>query len=278
MKRCDLHIHSEFSDSDADIEGIFKIADSKGVGCIAITDHDTIDGVERAAYYSKIYDIELIPAVELSVVRNDAEVHILGYFIDTSNPNLRQSLIKVNALRRERLSIMIEKLQSLGLDLDKDEVFSKIKNNTPTRLHLALSMVEKRIVTSLSEAFRKYLAPGRPGYAAQFFKWTAAEAIQLIKESGGLSFLAHPQLLKEQSWIEEFVALGLDGLEVVYPRFSPAKISYYKSIADKFGILKSGGSDAHGSYKNFTNVGEVTIPYSWIEDMKQRKPEILRHG
>ncbi|UCD15655.1 MAG: PHP domain-containing protein [Candidatus Omnitrophota bacterium] len=272
-KRCDLHIHSKFSDSDADIEDIFKAAVSKGVSCIAITDHDTVDGMEKAILYSKSYNIELIEAIELSVAMADTEVHILGYLIDSKNKKLKEAVAQIKKLRRERLASMIERLNKIGVKLDREEVFSKIKNNTPTRLHLALAMVEKGVVTSLVEAFRRYLAPGRPGYVGRF-KYSVKEAIDLIKECAGLSFLAHPQALKSESWIGEFVSWGLDGLEVVYPRFSEAKTLYYKNIADKYGLLKSGGSDAHGTFKKFTNVGDVTVPYSWVQEMKQRKIKI----
>ncbi|MFH1319001.1 MAG: PHP domain-containing protein [Candidatus Omnitrophota bacterium] len=270
-KRCDLHIHSKFSDSDADIEDIFRMAASKNVGCIAITDHDTVDGIERARVYSKSYNIELVEAMELSVAKGQEEVHILGYLIDADNEKLKESLAKVKELRRQRLLAMIDALNKTGIKLDKEDVFSRINNNnTPTRLHLALSMVEKGIVSSLVEAFSRYLAVGRPGYVGRF-KFSVKEAIDLIKECGGLSFLAHPHAIGNQSWIDEFVSFGLDGLEVVYPRFSEAKKLHYKRLADRLGLLKSGGSDAHGSYKKFTSVGDVTIPYSWVQEMKQRK-------
>jgi predicted metal-dependent phosphoesterase TrpH len=268
-KKCDLHIHSIHSDSDAELEDIFKKAQEKGLSCVAITDHDTVDGVGRAIELSKKYNIELIEAFEFSALYNDTEVHILGYFIDSKNEKLKKALAIVKEARVERMDIMMSKLEGIGVKVDKNEVFSKIKDNVPTRLHLGIHLLEKGIVKTLIDAFRKYLSPGKPAYVARF-KYTAKEAVQLIKEAGGLAFLAHPHMLSDKSWIEKFVEIGIDGLEVVYPRFSEAKKLLYKETADKYGLLKSGGSDAHGSYKKFTNVGEVTIPYEWVEEMKSR--------
>lgn len=269
MKKCDLHIHSCFSDSDMDVEAIFKRAESKGLCCIAITDHDTLAAIEEAKVYSQNYGIELIEGVELSATKEDTEIHVLGYFIDSRSKNLGDALVDMRRLRVERLLVMVDKLIALGKKLDKPEFLSRIENKMPTRLHLGLYLMEKGVVPSLWEAFRKYLSPGKPAYAGRF-KYSVPEAIQLIKAAGGLAFLAHPFMLSQQFWIDEFVAGGMDGLEVVYPRMSEAKIILYRDKADSAGLLKSGGSDGHGSYKKFTNVGDVTIPYEWVEEMKRR--------
>jgi len=268
-KRCDLHIHSNFSDSDADLETIFKQAKEKGLACIAVTDHDTLDGMDSARTYSESYDIELIEGLELSAEHKGAEVHILAYFVDSENEKLKSELFQIKELRRERLLWMGEKLNSLGVKVDIEELFSKIKGAIPTRLHLALYLLEKGKVKNLRQAFQKYLSPGQPAYRARF-KYSVEEAIQLIRKFGGLSFIAHPHVIPDQSWVEEFISLGVDGLETVYPTMSFAKSSLYKNMAIKFQRLQSGGSDAHGSYKEFVGVGQVSIPYAWVEDMKSR--------
>jgi len=270
IKKCDLHIHSVFSDSDATIEEIFKTAKEKGVSSIAITDHDTVDGLALARKASDTYGVELVEGIELSAQKDDIEIHILGYFMDYQNEKLKRELSDICILRKERLVKMIDKLKTLGLKLNSDEIFAKTKNAIPTRLHLALYLIQKGYAKSIGQAFEKYLSPGKPGYIARF-KYSIEEAIKLIKNYGGLAFLAHPNAIPDQSWIEEFISLGIDGLEVVYPRFSNAKILMYKNMADKFGILKSGGSDAHGSYRDFTKIGDVTVPYEWLEAMKKKK-------
>lgn len=269
-KKCDLHIHSVFSDSDATMDEIFKAAKANFLAAIAITDHDTIDGISEARKYSEIYGVELIEGIEISAQKDDIEVHILGYFIDSQNPELRKELADIYSLRKERLIKMIEQLNQIGLKLNSEDIFKKTKNAIPTRLHLALYLIEKGYAKSIGEVFTKYLSPGKPGYLA-YFKYSVEEAIKLIQRYGGLAFLAHPIVLPDQSWIEEFASLGMDGIEVVYPRFSHAKTLLYKNMADKLGLLKSGGSDAHGSYRDFTKIGSVTIPYEWVTAMKEKK-------
>ncbi|MFA5007601.1 MAG: PHP domain-containing protein [Candidatus Omnitrophota bacterium] len=270
FKKCDLHIHSAFSDSDATIEEIFKAAKSKGVSAIAITDHDTVNGLYEAKKASKAFGVELVEGIELSAQKDDVEVHILGYFIDSQSEELKKELSDIYILRKERLVKMVDKLKTLGLKLDSEEVFAKTKNAIPTRLHLAIYLIKKGYVKSVGQAFEKYLSPGKPGYIARF-KYSVEEAIKLIKNYGGLAFLAHPNAIPDQSWIEEFVSVGIEGIEVIYPRFSNAKILMYKEMADKLNILKSGGSDAHGSYRDFTKIGDVTIPYEWLTAMKEKK-------
>ncbi|MCQ9204719.1 MAG: PHP domain-containing protein [Omnitrophica bacterium] len=264
---CDLHIHSDFSDSDASLESIFRQARQKNLRCIAITDHDTIEGVAKARLYSKIYDIELIEGIELSAQYKDCEVHILGYFIDIDDQSLRTELKQVRELRKERLLWMTRKLNCLGVEVDEKELFCIIKEAIPTRLHLALYLLQKGKVNSLREAFKKYISPGKPAYKVRT-KYSAQEAIGLIKKYRGVAILAHPHMIPDQSWIGEFISLGIDGLELTYHNMSQAKRSLYTNMAIESGLLRSGGSDAHGSYKEFIEVGGITIPYDWVQEMK----------
>jgi predicted metal-dependent phosphoesterase TrpH len=147
--KCDLHIHSNFSDSDAKIEEIFIKAKEKNLSAIAITDHDTIGGLSEADRQSKIYGIECIEGLELSAQKNDIEVHILGYFIDTKSKLLKDSLAEVCTFRNNRFISMAQNLRSLGLAVDIDEVLLSITSSIPTRLHLGLYLVHKGIVKSL---------------------------------------------------------------------------------------------------------------------------------
>lgn len=268
QKKCDLHIHSIFSDSDMSVEDIFKEAKQADLSCISITDHDTIDSVKEAQKYSRVYDLEFITGIELSANYKDSEVHILGYFIDDTSERLRSELKKLKDLRLERILDMAGKLDSLGVCVDKEELLLRIGVGIPTRLHLALYLLEKNKVKSLQAAFKKYLAPGKPAYISRF-KFSAEEAINFIKSYGGVSFLAHPHMVFDQDWVEEFISFGLDGLEVIYPTMSSAKSSVYENFAIKFNLLRSGGSDTHGSYKKFTGVGMTSIPYDWVQEMKK---------
>lgn len=268
--RCDLHIHSRFSDSDLEVEDIFKQAKAKNLRCIALTDHDTFDAIPLAREFSKKYDLELIEAFELSAQHQGVEMHILGYFVDCDNQEFRQELSNIRELRRERIVEMAEALVTIGIKVDVEELLSQIGDKMPTRLHLALYLLNKGIVSSLHQAFKNYLSPGKPAYRGRF-KYSVEEAVRLIKQYQGLSFLAHPHMIPKQAWVEEFLASGLDGLEVRYSSMSKSKSRLYEDMVEKLGLLKCGGSDAHGSFKEFTEIGKVTVPYAWVEEMKKRR-------
>jgi len=276
-KICDLHIHSNYSDSDAAVEEIFKEASSKKICCLSVTDHDNIDGLDEAKHFSQYYGVELVEGIELSTYYDNSEVHILGYFINTQSLSLKNELSAIRELRRERIIAMADKLNSLGVKVDKEKLFLKIRHAIPTRLHLALYLCQMGAVSSLWEAFKRYLSPGKPAYVGRF-KYSVKEGIQLIKNNMGLAFLAHPYILPDISWVDEFASFGLDGLEIFYPRISEEKISLYSKIADRLSLLKSGGSDAHGSFKKFTEIGRATIGYEWVAKMKERRAILVSHA
>ncbi len=267
-QRCDLHIHSNFSDSDATVESIFREASEKKIFCLSITDHDTVENVNQARTYSKAYNVGLIEGIELSAQHQDTEIHILGYFSDAENSDLKKELVFLKKLREERIICMAEKLNSLGVFVDVKELFTDMRGAIPTRLHLGLYLLRKKHVSSLRQAFSKYLSPGKPAYKSRF-KFSVREAIEFIKKFGGISFLAHPHIIPYQSWIEEFISLGVNGLEVVYHNMSQRKKILYEGIVQKNKLLRSGGSDAHGSYKEFTQIGSVTVPYDWANKIKE---------
>lgn len=274
MLKADLHIHSHYSDSDLSVEDIFSQAKRENIKAIAITDHDTIDGVRKGGGLSKRYGVEFIEGIELSSYYNGSEVHILGYFVDIGNKNFLKVLKGVKDLRQERLIKMAEKVNSLGMKIDIDELVFRLNEKIATRLHLALYMLEKKQVDSVWEAFKKYLSPGKPAYVGGF-KFSVQEAITLIKEACGIAVLAHPHLLFNKEWIKEFIDYGLDGIEVFYPKVTSQLVDYYQNIADRYGLFKCGGSDSHGSYKKFTRIGEITIPYDWVEKLKDGKRSLL---
>jgi predicted metal-dependent phosphoesterase TrpH len=268
-KFCDLHIHSSFSDSDATIETIYLKAKEKGLCCISVTDHDTLDAAGGARLLSARYGIEYIEGIELSAQKDNSEVHVLGYFVDVKNRALQEAIAQMRKLRMERIAAMAEKLNALGLKVDKDEILKETCGCVPTRLHLGAHLVKKGIVKSYNEAFDKYLGVGRPAYVSRF-KFSVGEAVSLIRAASGLSFLAHPHLLTNQAWVEEIARAGIDGLEVNYLLLPDAKKYMYDDIIKRYGLLKSGGSDAHGSFKKHTDIGKINVPYEWVQAMKDR--------
>ncbi|MCM8823783.1 MAG: PHP domain-containing protein [Candidatus Omnitrophica bacterium] len=273
-KFADLHIHSDFSDSDLSLEEIFKRAKELSLSCIAITDHDTTDGLDIAKKLGITFNIELIEGIEITANKDGVEIHILGYMIDYHQALFIEALEQIKQVRKERLLKTISKLISLGVDIDSEDFFSNYKNVMPTRLHLALYMVEKNYVHSIWDAFKKFFSYGKPAYIPHF-RYRVEEVISMIKSVGGLAFLAHPHYLPNREWIREFVEQGLDGIEVIYPRYSQEQIDYFKNLADSYNLLKSGGSDAHGSYKDFTSIGQFKVPYEWVEVMKDEQRHFL---
>ncbi|MCK4809370.1 MAG: PHP domain-containing protein [Candidatus Omnitrophica bacterium] len=274
MEKADLHIHSAYSDGSLSIEDIFKQSREKGLRCIAITDHDTVEGALEAEGLTELFGVEFIKGIELSAEYDKTDVHILGYFVDTYNKNLLNELKDMKQFRRERLISMAKKVNSLGGRVDIDELVCQINQKVATRLHLALYMLEKKQVNSVWEAFKKYLSADKSAYVRKS-SFSVREAITLIKQADGLAVLAHPHFLPSNGWFKKFVHWGLDGMEVIYPGFSPRVISYYTRLADSLGLFKSGGSDSHGTHKQSTPIGKITIPYSWVETMKDAKRPLL---
>lgn len=274
MKKADLHIHSFYSDSSLSFEDIFYEANKENISCIAITDHDTIENHGLIRELQDRYQIECIPGVEISAYKDGVELHVLGYFIEDDTIAFREYQENVRKSRKERLVFIIEKLKELGIIVDKDEFLSYIEDKTTGRLHLALYLRDKGYVRSVLDAFKLYLSPGKPAYVDRV-KLEVKEAIKLIRESHGLPFLAHPHILANTDWIKEFVEYGLAGLEVIYPKYTPEQINKYCMLAENLGLLKSGGSDSHGEYKEFTRIGKVTIPYEWVKEMKDERERVF---
>jgi len=265
--RADLHIHSSYSDSDYSPQDIFAKAKKEGLGCIAITDHDTLAAFPEAYALGETCGIECISGIEISAEKEGLEIHILGYCVDHTNERFLEALRGVREIRRKRIFSMAEKISSLGMVIDMGEFSKTIEGKVPTRLHLALYMVKMRFVPNLWEAFKRYLSPGNPAYVGRF-RFSVEEAIRLINNAGGVAVLAHPHFLPYKKWLGEFIAQGLGGIEVAYPKYTPRTICRYSLVAEEFGIVKCGGSDSHGNFKEFTDIGGVTIPYEWVQGVK----------
>ena len=264
----DLHIHTHFSDSTSSPEEVVAQAQAFGLSCISITDHDTFEGVVPTKLAASPVGLEVITGIELSSDVEGRDIHILGYFFDQVRGPLLDELDKIQQGRVDRIKIMISKLKSLGLkNIEEAEVLSLTKSRSVGRLHLATIMLQKGYVTSVPEAFQRFIGENGPAYADKF-KVSTYDAIKLIKDSGGLSVLAHPLITNRDQLIPGFVEAGLDGIEVYYPRHSPTAVQFYENIAEKHGLLKTGGSDAHGQIKHDSSIGKTKISYELVQRMK----------
>lgn len=269
MKRlADLHIHTHFSDSTSSPAEVIEQAHENGLDCIAITDHDTVDGVQPAVEAAGTYGIEVLPGIELSSEINGKDVHILGYLLDCEQGEFVGQIRHIQNARVERMREMIGKLKAMGVDdITLKEVCALAQSDSVGRPHLATVLREKGWVKSHQTAFDKFLAEDAPAYVPKF-KQTPYEAIALIRKAGGVAVLAHPMLTRVDELIPGFVEAGLGGLEVYYPNNTEHVIRFYEGLAKKYRLVATGGSDAHGSVKKHTYIGKLKIPYALVEKLK----------
>jgi predicted metal-dependent phosphoesterase TrpH len=269
VKFADLHLHTDFSDSTYTPQALIDISKKKGLSCIAVTDHDTVDGIEPCLKAAK-QDIEILPAIELTAEHNGLEVHILGYLIEYKNEQLIKKLNFLKQKRIERMGKIIKKLKDLNIEIKEHEIQEFSGRGTIGRLHLARLMLKKGYINSLSEAFQKYIGDKSPAYICGFHL-NPQEAIKLIEDVQGIAVLAHPYSLDQDDLIPLFVSYGLKGLEVYYPEHSPQQTAYYENLAGKYNLLITGGSDCHGDAKPEAKIGSIKIPYELVERLKKVK-------
>ncbi len=271
-KFADLHTHTNFSDGTFSPQEVIRLAKQSNLYAIAITDHDTVRGLDAAQEESLRQGIEFIPGIELTAETNSAEAHFLGYFIDWRQRWLQDKLQEIANVRVERMHQMVEKLKSLGIEIEAEDVFKLAGRGSVGRLHLARAMQEKGIC-SVHEAFQKYIGDKGPAYVVRFML-SPKEAIGVIIRLRGVAVLAHPYNLEQKDIISSFVDMGLRGIEVYYPEHDANTVQYYKSLAEKSGLLVTGGSDFHGTAKPDVSLGKVRIPYGLVENLRAAKPKI----
>jgi predicted metal-dependent phosphoesterase TrpH len=270
VKFADLHLHTCFSDSTyTPLELILGVAKA-GLSTIAVVDHDTTEGIAQTIEIARSKGIEVLPGVELSAEHEGVEIHVLGYLIDYESKVLQEKLDYLKQNRIERIFKIVDKLKEVGVPLDPESVFDIAKQGTVGRLHIARAMVKEGLVSSTSEAFRKYIGDKCPAYVCGF-KFTPIEAIKLIKDSKGIPVLAHPYTLHKDELITEFAEKGLMGLEAYYPEHSQSMVNFYLNLAKKFNLLVTGGSDCHGNAKSGIKIGSIKIPYELVEKLKEAK-------
>ncbi|MFA5155848.1 MAG: PHP domain-containing protein [Candidatus Omnitrophota bacterium] len=273
MAFADLHLHTVFSDGTYTPAELVQRAAKNGLAAIAVVDHDTVGGIELSIEAGKASDLEVLPGIELSTELEDKEIHILGYLIDYKSPLLLEKLDFLKRCRIERVYKITDKLKEIGIDLKPEAVFDIAKEGVPGRLHIARAMVKQKIIRSTFEAFQKYIGDNCPAYVSGF-KLSPSEGIQLIKAAKGVPVLAHPYSLNQDELIPQLVSYGLMGLEVYYPEHSQSMVNYYLDLAQKNGLLATGGSDCHGSAKPDIRIGLVKIPYELVEKLKQAKERL----
>ena len=268
-KFIDLHTHSDYSDGTDRPGRILSKAVRAGLSAIAITDHDSIAGQQEAIEIAEGLGIEYITGIEFSTKHNRTKYHILGYFIEPGNQQLIATEKSLLEQRMERGRKMLEKLANIRKPLEFDDVLTFFTGNCLTRLHIAKAMVKRGYVRNVQEAFDKYIAKGKPAYVPRKGLYTK-EAIKLIHQAGGIAVWAHPFIMGKLSHLPDLLSWGLDGIEVYYPKHSPENVKILEKYADKYGLVKTGGSDYHGKGTDMEEIGKFKVPYSLLEAMKER--------
>jgi Predicted metal-dependent phosphoesterases (PHP family) len=273
VSKIDLHIHSSASDGRFAPAEIVRKSVEQGVTIIAISDHDTVDGIAPALEAAKAFaSLKVIPSVEISTDNASGETHVLGYFIDYTDQELKITLERLRDSRRERAQGMIAKLKNLGIHIDWRRVQEIAGSGTIGRPHIAQAMLEKGYITSLQEAFTKYIDRHGPAYVERD-KITPIEAVKLILRANGLPVLAHPFTIDNpETMVAELSAAGLVGIEAYYASYTADETRKLVSLASKYNLITTGGSDYHGlDASNETMIGAVEVPIESAEQLV--KPE-----
>ncbi|MDR1830584.1 MAG: PHP domain-containing protein [Candidatus Fibromonas sp.] len=265
-KNIDLHLHTLHSDGMLTVEALLKLAASKNISCVSITDHDTFAAYATAPQIAESMGMELIPGIEISSVDKGRDIHILGYFCDIQNAEFSAALGIQHERRKDRVRESLGKLRKLGIDIEYSLVEQFCTGVSIGRPHIALAMVTMGHIRTISEAFDRYLKEGAPAYSPPI-GMASEEAISLIKKTGGLAVMAHPEYTKADDLIPKLVEWGIEGIEV-YNYKTAKNIKKYKKIAQKYGLVETGGSDFH--YEGTTLLGEQHLPYSIVENLRAR--------
>ncbi len=243
----DLHIHTTASDGMLTPLQVVDRAVERKLAGIAITDHDTVEGLPAAISHNRArgYGLDIIPGIELNTEYKDAEVHILGYYIDYTHTALLHYLEHLKTARYHRAEKMVQQLRKMGFMLEFKRVQQIAGSDLIARPHIARALIEKGYVFSVKEAFDKYISKGRPAYVPRY-KFKPEKAVELIRQAGGVSILAHPGLLQSDFLVEKVIRLGIEGIEAYYPEHSSQETAKYLAMAACHGLLVTGGSDFHG--------------------------------
>jgi 3',5'-nucleoside bisphosphate phosphatase len=242
----DLHVHTSASDGTMTPGAVVRQAVNHGVRYLAITDHDTVSGIDEALEAAREFAIDIIPGIEINVDVALDEVHILGYFLDHRHPAFLEKLEKLQHSRSRRVEKIIEKLAGENILLDKEAIDKHHLGDSIGRPHVARALVDMGAAVDVKEAFDKYLKRGGACYVPRE-KIPVREAVQMVREAGGIPVLAHPAFIEcFEQYFNELLDCGLMGIEAYYPYHTDLQTEYFVNLAKKHGLTVTAGSDFHG--------------------------------
>ena len=285
--RVDLHLHTTVSDGALRPEELVRAASIAGIQVMAVTDHDSVDGIRDAERAASDLSIQVIPGIEVSASLDDNDVHVLGYFLDPGDRVLREALSRLQEGRVAQARSMVERLAELGCPLDWDRVMAIAQGGSVGRPHIARALIERGYVGSVDEAFSRFLRRGGPGYV-EGQKLLPQEAVSLIIEAGGVPSLAHPIIVGASDYrldldrlLPIMVEAGLEGIEAYYKGYTPEVTAFLFGLASRYRLVPTGGSDFHGGgVVADAELGAVEVPWETVERLRdrQRRPGYAPDG
>ncbi len=271
-KYVDLHLHTTKSDGLLTPEELVKTAYKLKYKTIAITDHDTLEGISEGREAAEKYGIEVIPGSELTAYYYNHEIHILEYFIEPDDKHFLKYLNKFKNARFERAKEMVRLLNKIGIDIDFNEIIKKYDSAALGRPHIARELVEKGYASEMQEAFKNFLVPGKPAYVPKYLIGPR-EIIQLIRDCNGIPVFAHPYYyFNYEALLKKMVDMGLMGIEVYHTYHPPHLVKKLKSLAKKYNLLITGGSDAHSGPKGkYLPFGNIRLPQIIAKNLRKAR-------
>ena len=281
----DLHTHSLYSDGTDSPEELVRLAVNGGLSGLALTDHDTSEGCGHLLKAGAEAGLRVLTGIEISCLHGPLSLHMLGYGIEPDDRLLQERLTRLQEGRAERNRKILARLNDLGIRINREELRGMSPQGQAGRPHIARLLVDKGVVSSMEQAFHRFLGRGRPAHVKRFC-YSAIEAIGFIHQAGGIAVLAHPgqidpSLRLQPSLVRELAARGLDGLETVYPSHSPAVRAGLERLASRHHLVKTGGSDYHGANRSSGGLatGDDTVcPPDTILDEIDRRLDRIRGG
>lgn len=264
----DLHLHSTASDGSLAPADVVALAQRNGVKIMALTDHDSLDGLPAALERAVEAGIRIIPGIELSVSEQNMDVHLLAYGFDPSDVRLLEAIARYRESRHDRARKILLRLKGLGIRIPIEEIEEIARGGAIGRPHVAEALMVNGHVETFHEAFQRYLGHHAPAYVAKHTV-SLEEAVEVVRDAGGVTVLAHPGTLNRDAWIAGLARRGLDGIEVWHSKHGPADINRYREIARAHGLIMTGGSDFHGERTPDVSIGSVAVPEQVIADLDE---------
>jgi 3',5'-nucleoside bisphosphate phosphatase len=269
----DLHSHTTASDGSFTPRELVQEAARRGLRVLAITDHDSTEGLAEALDEAARHPpLQIVPGIEINCDVEGAEIHVLGYYVDHEAPWFQEFCRAQREERRARVHRITARLHELGMPVDPEEVFVLVREGSAGRPHVAQAMMKRGYVKSVREAFDRYLAAGKPAHVPRK-RLGPADAVRLIRKAAGVPVLAHPGLAQRDEMIPELVAAGLMGIECYYSEHSPVQTGGYLQLCRERDLVATGGSDFHGPRVRAATLGVPAVPMAAWEALKGKAAE-----